>query len=77
MKVAAGDFKTHCLQLIAQVHATGQEVLITKRGVAMAKLVAVNSAPPQSLFGAMKGSVAILGDLIAPIDEAWDAEIGG
>lgn len=77
MKVAAGDFKAHCLQLITQVHETGQEVVITKRGVVMAKLVGVPSEPIRSLFGAMKGSVTIVGDLIRPIDEAWDAEQGG
>lgn len=74
MKIAAGEFRAHCLELIDRVHSTHEEILITKRGVIMAKLVAAGKPVKRPLFGAMKGSVTILGDLVQPIDEPWQAE---
>ncbi len=76
MKVAAGEFKVHCLRLIDQVHRSHEEIIITKRGVVLAKLVAAGEPEKRPLFGAMKGSVTMLGDLVQPIDEAWQAEQG-
>lgn len=29
----------------------------------------------ESLFGKMEGTIHILGDILAPIDEVWDAQI--
>ena len=39
--VAAGKFKAQCLEIIEYVRTTGEEVLITKRGKPLAKLVPV------------------------------------
>jgi prevent-host-death family protein len=37
-KVAAAEFKAHCLKLIDQVHDTGKPITITKRGRVVAVL---------------------------------------
>ncbi len=37
-----------------------------------AKLVPVDDEVPE-IFGCMRGSVTILGDLTEPIDEVWEA----
>jgi prevent-host-death family protein len=71
--IAAGQFKTHCLQLMNDVHEKHLTLVITKHGTPIAKLVPVESKP-MKLFGALKGTVKIKGDIVAPIDEAWDAE---
>ena len=39
--IAAGKFKAQCLEIIEYVRTTGEEVLITKRGKPLAKLVPV------------------------------------
>ena len=49
------------------------ELIITKHGTPIAKLVPIEEGPID-LYGALKGSVKIKGDIIAPIDERWDAE---
>jgi prevent-host-death family protein len=70
--VPAGAFKARCLQLIDEVARGGEPLLITKRGRAVARVVAV--PPERPLFGALRGSVAAQGDLVAPVDEAWSAD---
>lgn len=48
--------------------------MITKRGVPVAKLVAVE-AEPADIFDCMKGSAEIAGDILAPTvePEEWEA----
>ncbi len=72
-KIAAGQFKAQCLQLMDHVREKHLSFIITKHGVPIAKLVPFEEQP-LSLYGALKGTVKIKGDIIAPIDEKWDAE---
>jgi len=74
--MAAGQFKTHCLSVIDEVHNRREEVVITKYGKPMARLVPLNDSP-ESIFGAMRGQFEILGDLVEPITEPeeWSDEI--
>jgi prevent-host-death family protein len=71
--VSAGDFKTHCLNLIEQVRQERGEVVITRYGRPVAKLVPFEESPV-SMIGYLAGSVTAYGDLISPIDEEWDAD---
>lgn len=71
--IAAGEFKAKCLQIMDEVDDSGEAVLITKRGVAVAKLVPVFNKNPNSIFGCMEGKMEIVGDLsISP----WEEEFG-
>jgi prevent-host-death family protein len=72
-QIAAGKFKATCLALLDEVQSGRQEIVITKRGKAVAKLVPVGEKAPE-IFGRMKGSIEILGDIVSPIGEIWDAE---
>jgi prevent-host-death family protein len=77
MQLTAVEFKAKCLELMDQVNENHEEVIITKYGKALVKLVpviAVEERGNGSLFGYMKGSVKINGNIIDPIDEMWDAE---
>jgi prevent-host-death family protein len=75
----AGKFKTHCLSVIDDVYDKHEEVIITKHGKPMARLVPLADAQGKrpSLFGAMRGLATITGDLVEPIipAEDWDDEI--
>jgi len=73
MKVAAGEFKAKCLKFIDQVNKTHEVLVITKHGVPKAQLVPVSEKPKQ-LFGFMKGSARITGDILSPIKEKWNAD---
>jgi prevent-host-death family protein len=73
MTVPAGKFKAQCLQMLDDVQQTRREIVITKRGKAVARLVPLES-DSQPIWGRMKGTVEILGDIVGPIGEKWDAE---
>jgi prevent-host-death family protein len=73
----AGEFKATCLALMDDVASSGGEIVITKRGRPVARLVPAAPRRSPSLFGRMAGTVRIQGDLIAPLEDAWDAEAEG
>jgi prevent-host-death family protein len=76
LEVPAGEFKARCLKLMDEVRATRRPIVITKRGKPVAKLVPVEEEAP-SLFGRMKGTVTIHGDIVGPIEDLdWHAERG-
>ena len=79
--MAAGEFKAKCLGVIDEVKATGKTVIITKRGILMARLLPLEEqAPkesPESIFGCLRGFITStddLGNLVEPIIplEEWD-----
>ncbi len=69
--IGAGDFKAKCLQLLDDVAAHREPLVITKRGKPVAKLVPM--PPDIELFGALAGSVLDETDIVSPIDSKWDA----
>jgi prevent-host-death family protein len=75
MNIPAATFKAECLRLMDEVARTGQPIVITKHGRPVAQLTAVPVTSP-SLFGYMRGTMKVTGDLIAPVDEAWSAVTG-
>ena len=68
-KVAAGEFKAKCLSLLDDVALTGRELIVTKRGKPVAKLVPVTKTENPSLLA----SIVWEGDILSPIAEDWDA----
>lgn len=72
-EIGAGQFKAKCLQLMDEVMEKNISITITKHGKAVAKLVPIENKPSESSFGCLKGSVTIVGDIISPIDVAWEA----
>jgi prevent-host-death family protein len=69
--IGAGEFKARCLQLMDEVERDGVELVITKRGRPVAKLVPVTPPAPTDIFGAMRGTVRITGDIVSPDPDAW------
>jgi prevent-host-death family protein len=70
--LAAGEFKATCLSLMDEVAATGREVIITKRGKPVAKLVPYRpTQKAKSIFGALAHTGEILGDIVSPTPEYW------
>ena len=75
MTIKASEFKARCLKLIDEVAETGREIIITKNGRSVSRLVP-HVGRPKTLFGVDKGKVEFLGDIIEPIDVEWDAVTG-
>ena len=72
--VSAGTFKAKCLSLMDQVQAQRTELVITKRGKPVAKLVPIEEEP-RNIFGCMAGTAKILGDLLEPVVDPDDWEV--
>jgi len=71
-RIPAGAVKATCLKLMDEVAETGAEIVITKRGKPVARLVPVEPARARpSPFGCMRGTIEILGDIVSPLDEPW------
>ena len=71
--IKASEFKAKCLRLMDEVAESGQEIVITKNGRPVSRLVPYRQKPT-SLFGIDKGRIEILGDIIEPIDVEWEAQ---
>lgn len=73
--MAISRFKATCLAVLERVRITGQPVLITRRGVPVARVV----PPPAEVasrpgFGCMAGTAEQTGDIVAPLGDAeWEA----
>jgi prevent-host-death family protein len=75
MSIPAAVFKAECLNLMDEVARTGQPIIITKHGKPVAQLAPI-PAQRESLFGYMKDTLSIKGDIVAPIGEEWSALSG-
>ena len=66
MIINASEFKAKCLGLIDDVHRTGREIIITKHGKPLVRLIReqrTNHKPHEEL----KGSGRFIGDPLAPV----------
>ena len=68
--ISASQFKARCLALLDEVAEGGGELVVTKRGRPVAKVVPVDD--DVSLRGSVTYNVSDE-ELIAPIDVEWDA----
>ena len=75
MIIAAGKFKAICLKLMDEVNRTGEEVVITKHGQPVAKLVAVGTETRRHSFGLLADQTVVYGDLVEPTGEEWEADV--
>lgn len=74
--IAISKFKARCLAILERVRLTGEEVLVTRRGVPVAKVVPPPPGEPEEerTFGCMAGSFEEVGDILAPLpEEDWEA----
>jgi prevent-host-death family protein len=61
--VGVAEFKARCLELIDGVGTRGDELVITKRGKPVAKVVPIRPAA-DDLKGAYAGRMRIVGDIV-------------
>ena len=70
--IKASEFKAKCLHLMAMVNESGREIVITKNGKPISKLVPYRKLP-DTLFGLHKNRIVSHDDLIEPLGLAWEA----
>lgn len=74
-EIAISEFKAKCLAILDQVHKTKRPVRITRRGKPVAEVVPPMPESRNDIFGFMKGSVEILGDIVSPANDPEDWEV--
>lgn len=67
----ASECKAKFLGVLDEVAAKHERVIVTKNGKPVAEIVPYVQKP-KSLFGAMKGSLKVLGDLDEPLGVEWE-----
>ncbi|EQA35577.1 antitoxin of toxin-antitoxin stability system N-terminal domain protein [Leptospira inadai serovar Lyme str. 10] len=57
-----------------RVQKTHEEIIITKHGKPVAKLMAVESLENSNLFGYLKGRIKIEGDIVSSTGAKWNED---
>jgi prevent-host-death family protein len=71
--IPAGEFKNRCLALMDEVNETGEEIVITKHGRPVSRLVPATHSVPE-MWGRYSDIVRITGDVVSPAVPAEDWE---
>ncbi len=75
MKITAANFRSNCFKILDEVDKTHKEVIITKRGKPIAKLVRYetnNDSDP--LLGSLLNAGSTVGDLTEPFKDEWELD---
>ena len=64
------DFQAQCLELIERVADGRGEAVITRDGIAIARLVSAHG-PHGRPAGLWKGLIEIKGDIVSPMPDEW------
>lgn len=74
LEVSASDLKNSWHAFLERVSQARQEVVVTRYGHPVARLSPYEEQGEDfGIFGSLGGSVTVHGNIIAPVDEAWDA----
>ena len=74
-RINASDFKARCLSILDRVSATGERVVILKRGKPVAELGPATEARATYPQLELQGTVTILGDIVGPVvpEDHWES----
>ncbi|MXZ35528.1 MAG: type II toxin-antitoxin system Phd/YefM family antitoxin [Acidobacteria bacterium] len=68
--ITTSEFKAKCLKLMDEVAESGNEIVITKNGRPVSRIVPYRNKP-QMLFGRHRDKIRILGDIVSPMPAEW------
>ena len=75
MEISAAQFRTNCFKILDDVSHTNKEVIITKRGKPIAKVISYNQEGTcDPLIGAMIHEGETLDNLIDPFEDVWELD---
>ncbi len=70
-QMSAAQFKAKCLAVMDRVRATGEPVIVTKRGKPFVR-VAPAPVAERSPLGSLAGTFEITGDIVSPASDLSD-----
>ena len=71
--ITASEFKAKCLKLMDEVNESGDSLTVVKRGKPVVEVRPANSRR-RTLLGLHRGQGKILGDIISPVSDDWEAQ---
>jgi len=75
-QMRASAFKAQCLKVMNDIQATGEPVIVTKRGKPVVKVVPIKPEK-DDIFGFMADKFDIVGDIESPVVPLKDWKIFG
>jgi len=70
-RIKASEFKAKCLALMDEVHRSGEEIIVTKNGNPVVRVVSAAKIRKPWRLGENLGEMEILGDIVSPVDRVW------
>ncbi len=71
--IAASEFKARALAILDEVAASGEEIVVTKRGNPVARVTAYVRAEERAAPGWLSHTLVHMGDIVAPLGDAdWE-----
>jgi len=72
--ITIAKFKATCLALLKRVRETGEPLLVTKKGEPIALVTPPPPPRPEKgIFGCMRDTITVHGDIISPLpEEDWE-----
>ncbi|OJU45752.1 MAG: hypothetical protein BGN99_17210 [Alphaproteobacteria bacterium 65-37] len=70
--MTASECKAKFLDVLDQVGSKGERIIVTRDGKPIAEIIPFVERP-DSIIGALKGAVTMMGDIEEPTGEAWEA----
>lgn len=77
-QIEISKFKATCLAILDRVARTREPVLVTRRREPIARIGPATPGAGARWLGSMKGSVAIHGDIVAPVPDtaaSWSPQV--
>ena len=71
--VTVHEFQAQCLELVSEVIDNGSEIVITRGGLPVSRLVPFRKKA-EAPFGRDRDIIQIHADIIEPIEIEWEAE---
>lgn len=68
--VKASTFKAQCLRLMDEVAESGMELVITKHGRPVSRLVPYKTLS-KLVFGRNRENIHVIGDIVSPMPAEW------
>lgn len=77
MQVSTVKFRQELFKILDKVNKTHQEIIITKRGKPIAKVVHIDDTDDNQdpLIGTLRGKGKTMGDLTLPVVDSGDWEV--
>ncbi|MDE2836849.1 MAG: type II toxin-antitoxin system Phd/YefM family antitoxin [Chloroflexota bacterium] len=68
--IKASEFKAKCLKLMDEVAESGQEIVVTKNGRPVSRIVPYHEKR-KLVFGEMQGLIKTYADIVEPMPAEW------